>query len=414
VAGFVAGAAAQSVDVERPRTLVVGMPSGGARGDRVDPGRTGHTREALPSSGLRTEWRTSLGALIEHAPLVDARGVAYVVGSRGEVVAVARDGIERWQASTGAMQPGPPALLSNDTIVFVDVAGEAVAVREGTVRWRRHFGRSDAERPAPLAMADGGIVVATTHELAALDADGQERARTTLAEATTSPLIAAQGHVLVIGASGAVWSWFPGAREAKRIGSFGAPVADGAASADDHTLVAVSAGQTRLLALDIARGTAATRAVAPPAPTALWLGPPAMRGSTAYLLATASTSDLVVAIDGAGAEVLRVLTAAHPSAVAPDGGAAALVAPPHVPPLVDDAGTVAFATAGGGVGIASRRGTEVLGDTCPPSIAGARARPIAGLAPLGEGSFVVACASGTLVSVRGVTAPGGEEGAPHL
>jgi hypothetical protein len=251
-------ARAQPIDVQRARTLVVGAPAGHARTDRLDAARTGRTREALPSAGLRTEWRTSLGELIEHPPLVDGNGVSYVVGARGEVSAVGPDGTERWHVTTGAMQSGPGTLLSDDTLVFVDAAGEAVAVREGAVRWRLRFGRSDAARPAPLPLADGGVVVATTQDLASLDAEGHERARTTLPEPTTLPLLSALGKVVAVGASGTVWTWTPGAPEVTRCGAFGSPVADGAALADDHTLVAVNAAQTHLLAIDLAHPSAAT------------------------------------------------------------------------------------------------------------------------------------------------------------
>jgi hypothetical protein len=410
-------ARAQPIDVQRARTLVVGTPGGRARTDRLDAARTGRVRESLPQAGLRTEWRSSLGELIEHAPLVDAGGVSYVVGARGEVSAVGPDGTERWHVTTGAMQSGPSTLLSDDTLVFVDAAGEAVAVRDGSVRWRLRFGRGDAARPAPLPLADGGVVVATTQDLAVLDAEGHERARTTLLEPTTSPLLSALGKVVAIGASGTVWTWTPGAPEATRGGAFGSPIADGAALADDHTLVAVSAAQTHLLAIDLAHPSAAmTRAVNP---AGLLLGPPAMRGSTAHLLATTLTTDLAVAFDPSGSETLRTAIGNHPPPLAPDGGAAVLVAPPHTAPLVDADGTMAFATADGSIGVATAAGSELLSDACPaaPSAAvlvGAASRlpslpPVVGLAPLESGAFVAACASGTLVAIRG-GAGGGRDG----
>jgi outer membrane protein assembly factor BamB len=405
-------AIAQTIDVQRARTLVVGTPSAGARMDRLDAARTGRTRDPLPSSGLRTEWRASLGALVEHAPLVDADGVAYAVGTRGEVSAVGRDGTERWHAATGAMQPGPAALLADDSVVFVDAAGEAVAVRAGAVRWRVRFGRSDAERPAPLPLADGGVVVATTHDLAALDIDGHARGRTTLPEPTTFPLVAALGKVLAVGASGTVWTWTPGAPEPTRAAGFGSAISDGAALADEHTLVAVSASQTRLLAVDLVHGSATTRAVAPGAPAGLFLGPPAMHGASAYLLVTAPTTELAVAFDASGAETVRTMIATHPAPLALDGGAGAVVAPPHTPPLVDADGRIAFATSDGSVGVASASGSELMSDACPQAVASAgRLPPVAGLAPLGRGAFVAACTSGTLVAVRGTS---GGPGAPRL
>jgi hypothetical protein len=402
-----ARAPAQTVDVQRPRTLVVGTPAGstgGARADRVDAARTGATRTTLPTGGLRTEWRTGLGVPLEVAPLVDVHGTTYVVGTRGEVVAVARDGSERWRLSTGSNQPGPPALLSDDTLVFVDAAGEAVALREGALRWRVRFGRSDASHPAPLPLDDGGAVVATTRDLAALDADGHERARTTLPEPTTLPLVAALGKVVAVTSSGAVWTWAPGAAEVTRVASFGAPVEDGVALADDRTLVGITGGRSHLSAVDLVRGTTTTRAMAP---AGLWLGPPAARSGTTYALLLTPTGDLAIGVDASGAETLRVLLAAHPTPVASDGGPAPLVAVSHTAPLVDTAGTLAFATPEGAVGVVARGVVDLIADACAASTGGSRAglAPVAALAPLAPGAFVAACRSGTVLAVRGGSPP---------
>ena len=410
-------ARAQTIDVQRPRTLVVGTPPG-ARADRVDVARSGRARDPLPTGSLRTEWTLPVGLLIDDAPLVDAAGTTYVVGTRGEVVAITRDGRERWRASTDSPQPGPAALLSDDTLVFADALGEAVAVRDGVVRWRTRFGRGDATHPAPLPLDDGGIVVATAHDLALLDSEGHERARATLPEAATGPLLlgGAMGKVVAVGASGTVWAWPPGATEATRVGSFGSPVEGGAAMADDHTLVAVTAGGAHLSALDLARGTASTRAVAP---AGIWLGPPAMRADTATLLLLAPSAELAVVVDASGVETSRSLLAVRAPPVATDGGVAPLVPILHTPPLVDSAGTVAFATSEGSLGVVLAGGAtvELLADGCATTSGhdpGGRPDPsrAAGLAPLGPGAFVAACRSGSIVAVRG--SPAGGSGAPHL
>jgi hypothetical protein len=409
VAAVASSASAQTIDTSRPRTLVVGTPSAGAPADRVDAARTGRSRERLPAGSLRREWQVAVGATVERAPLVDVHGTTYVVGTRGEVEAIGRDGAERWKLATEAMEPGPAALLSDGTLVFVDAAGEAVGVRDGAERWRTRVGRPDAALPAPLPLDDGGVVVATTRELAALDADGQERARTTLPEATTVPLVSALGRVVAVTTSGAVWTWTPGAPEPTRVASFGSAVDGGAALADDHTLVAVTAGQLHLAAVDLVRGTTTTRAVAP----GLWLGPPAMRGGTAYLLALTPTGELAVALDASGAETARALLAPHPPPATLDGGLALLPSGPHTPPLVDDAGTVAFATLEGGVGVVAAgvpgATAERLPDACPlsaarPSVPAGRAgpaAPVAGLAPLGAGAFVAVCRSGMVLALGG-------------
>jgi hypothetical protein len=399
-------ARAQAVDPARPRTLVVGVPAG-ARTDRVDAARTGFARTALPARGLRIAWRTPMGAPLEHGPLVDARGTTYVVTTRGEAVAVGPDGNESWRVQTGAVDPGPAALLSDDTLVWVDGAGEAVAVRDAGVRWRTRVGHPDAlTPPAPLPLDDGGVIVATARDLALLDAGGHERARTAFPEFIVGPLLSAVGRAVAIGTSGTVWTWAPGADEPSRLGSFGSATSGGAALAGDHTLVAVVAGQTTLAAVDLLRGTTTTRAVAP---GGLWLGPPAMRGETATLALFGPTSELAVTIDASGRELARALLAAHPPALRGDAG------PAEPPPgsfslLADGAGTVAFATLDGAVGAASMGpggdgAVETVSEACPrpgalSALAGATMSAV-GIAPLAPATFVVTCRSGTLVAVTG-------------
>jgi hypothetical protein len=401
--GFVlcgpATASAQAVDTLQPRTLIVGTPAGGARTDRVDAARTGRAQTELPSFGLHTEWRTPLGTLVEHAPLVDEHGTTYVVGARGDVIALGRDGAELWRVGTGAAQPGPATLLADDTVVFVDAAGEAVGVRNGAVKWRIRFGRGTATHPAPLSLEDGGVVVATTHDLAVLDAEGNERARATLREPTTLPLVAARGQVVVVTTSGAVWSWKPGSAEPTQIASFGSPVDGGIALADDHTLVGVTAGQLHLAAVDLVHAGTTTRAIAP---SGFLLGPPAVHHATAYLLLLTPTSELAVAIDGSGVERFRTLLTSHPPPIAADGGISMPVLVPHTPPLTDRSGAFVFATTDGSIGVTNGTVVELLGEKCEPPVGGSRVTPpVAGLAPLDAGAFVAACHAGAIVAIKG-------------
>jgi hypothetical protein len=399
-----AAAAAQTVDVERASTFAVGLPAAGARADRVDAARTGRTREALPSGTLRVEWRAPIGAPLEAAPVVDAKGTTYVVGNRGEVVAIARDGSELWRVSTGATQPGPAALLADDTLVFADRLGEAVAVRGGFVRWRSLFGRSDTARLAPLPLDDGGVVVATAHDLASLDSGGRERGRVAFSETLEGPLVGALGKVVVVAQSGAVWTWTPGAPEPTRLGSFGEPVAGGAALGDDHTLLAVTAGGSHLSALDLVRGVASTRATAP---SGLWIGSPAIRAGTTFVELLAPTGQLLLGIDASGAEIARVPLATRMAPIANDGGVAPLVSVPIASPLVDGQGAIAFATVEGGLGVASGSSVDLLPDGCAPGIRPRESEPpAAGLAPLGAGAFVAACRSGSVVAIHGTAGNG--------
>jgi len=420
VAASAAVASGQAIDVERPHTLVVGSPAQGSRVDRVDGARTGRARTTLPTSGLRVEWETSVGALTDQAPLVDSRGDVYVIGTRGEVVMLGRDGAEMWRVVTGGTQPGPAALLSNDTVVFVEIVaggGSAVGVRDGRVTWRTHVGHADAAPGAPLALDDGGVVVTTAGELAVLDADGHERSRATLTESVATPLLSALGHVVAVTASGAVWMWTPGT-DPTRAASFGSPVDGSAALADDHTLLAVTNGRTHLTAVDLTLGTVTTRAVSH---GASWCGPPAMNGPVSSFVVVAPGSELAVALDATGHEVSRAVLASHSLPVGADAGAPALFTGAVTPPLVDSSGTLVFATADGRLGVVPRLTTgdgtvELLTSPCPLQLATSGARgadPVAGIAPLSDAGFVATCRSGTLLAVGGARWSG-ESSPQHL
>jgi hypothetical protein len=404
---------AQAIETSRPRDLIVGVPDG-ARTDRVDGSRSGLARVLMPSSHLRVEWRAPTRTAIEQGPLVDARGATYVVGTRGEVIAIARSGAELWRASTGGIDAGPAALLSDDTVVFVDGAGEAIAVRDGNVLWRTRIGRpaSDgAAFPSPLPLEDGGVIVATGRELAVLDAEGHERARTTFAEPVATSLLSALGRVVAVARSGAVFTWVPGAPEPARIAAFGSPVGGSAALADAHTLVAVVASGTTFASVDLLSGAVATRAVAT---GGTWLGPPAMRDGAATLTSLGVTSETAVTLAASGREIGRAVLSTHPAAARLDGGAPPDTLRPTSAFLVDPAGTLVFVTLSGDAGAVAGAGgvgapVELLSDTCARAggvpgggPGGAPASSAAaGIAPLGPGAFVVACRSGAVVGVSG-------------
>jgi hypothetical protein len=88
-----------------------------------------------------------------------------------------------------------------------------------------------------------------------------------------------------------------------------------------------------------------------------------------------------------------------------DAGASIAASPPHTAPLVDAAGTLAFATTEGGVGIVAGLGTanatvELVADACPSVSSSARPlAPVAGLAPLPPAQFVAVCESGAVIAV---------------
>jgi hypothetical protein len=372
--------------------------------DRVDTARTGLARTFLPSTALHSPWRISLAMPVDHAPLIDARGQIYVVGNRGELVTVSPGGDERWRVSTGGVQAGPAALLSDDTVVFVDAAGEALGVREGSLRFRTKIGSPNAARAAPLPLDDGGVVVAAGRAFAALDSQGRERARIELPEASANPIVAAMGKVVIVTTSGAVWIWAPGAAEAIQVGTFGTPIDGGAGLADDHTLIAVTATHAHLCAVDLVGGTTTVRASSP---GDLWLGPPAMFGSTANLTALSAAGERRISVDAAGVETLYSVVAHKGSA--PDGGLDSWLPLARTPPLIDASDRMAFATLDGSVAVdegstaMSRVEVERLAHVCSPEPAGTAKSdcPIAGLAPLRPHTFVAVCRCGTVVAVEG-------------
>jgi outer membrane protein assembly factor BamB len=448
-------ALAQSFETRRPRTFVVGARRAGSATDRVDGARTGLSPSTLPSARVVVAWRRTVGPSLEGPVVVDDAGTVYAIAGRGEVVTLSPDGSERARVPTGLPQPGPPTLLSDGTVVFTSALGEAAGVLRGAVRFRARIGApTSATIPvAPLPLEDGGAVAAVGSELALLDAEGNVRARAHVAEPITAPIVSAhalgQPAVVVVTAPGTVYAWSFGP-DAARVGSFGGPIDGGAALADAHTLVAVTANGSHLDALDLDRGVAVTRAVSP---DGLYLGPPAMRGENAFLLAYTDTDSCAVALDPSGRETSRIILAptgaslladagasvtfvlptgsatatasafptspfTPPSASAsagPGAGPAPLVVPPHGGPIVDSAGTLAFVTPDGDIGIApAAGGVDTLGEgVCPPPSSALTAADTATrlaimarggmapprLSPAGEGAFVVACPTGVVAKI---------------
>lgn len=399
-------ASAQRIDPRRPATFVVGAPAGAAPMQRVDARRTGLAKQPLPGGPLRIAWRKTIGLSIDQAALAGSDGTLAVVTARGDVMFLDEAGEERSHVTVGAGSVGPAVMTSDGTIVFATSSGEVIGVKRSASnnqrpRFSTRIGGERAGRAAPLALDDGGVVVASSSELVVLDSDGNVRARAALPEQVTAPLLATGDKVVAIGASGAVFGWTPG-REPSRIGSFGAPVDGGAAFADATTLVAVIE-TNHLVELDIARGVRSTRAIAA---QGLYLGPPSVRagsrgGSIATVLAMTPSRGFVVTVDPAGQETLRAPIATFIPQVLPDGGAAPLVAPPHVGPVVDARGTIAFAATDGHVGVVTPEGAvETIGEQlCSRS--GRTTGTVAGLTPFGRGSFAVTCGEGVVVRVLG-------------
>jgi len=410
---FGAAASAQRVEPGRARTVVVGASRALSPTDRVDARRSGFSRTMLPTAALRTTFRHSFEQVIEHAPLVLDDGSIAVVVNRSELVILSGDRTPRSVPSLGGGSLGPPTALADGTIVAVNSAGEAVGVRQGTVRFRTRLGgeRSLAGHVSPLSLDDGGVVVATSTELTALDAEGSPRSRAAIPEPLATPLLAALGKVIAVSASGAVYGWIPG-QEAQKLGTFGAPIDGSAVLAGPATLLAVVDG-SRLAAMDLAHGTVVTRSSVQ---AGVYLGPPAMRGErgergeVAHLLSMSPGRTLLVSIDAAGQELGRQPVSTFAPMALADGGQFTLVAPAHAGVLVDAAGTVAFATPEGYIGVASAtNGVRILGETPWATRVTAAGKPrsgnVVGIAPTRDG-FVVVSDTGNLVEVAGSEGPG--------
>jgi len=121
------------------------------------------------------------------------------------------------------------------------------------------------------------------------------------------------------------------------------------------------------------------------------------------LLAITQSRGFVVTLDPAGQEIVRAPVATFNPVILPDGGVPALTAPPHVGPLVDSRGAIAFASTDGAVGVVSPEGAvDTIGETlCTKGIRSG----VVGLAPFGPGAFAVACDGGIVAKISGREAP---------
>lgn len=392
-----AWANAQRADPRTPGTFEVGAPRGPSPTERVTNQRTGLSPTALPASGLRVEWRKSLGIPIEHAPVVRHDGTVAVLTSRGDVYVYDDAGDEKWRVTTGLSASSGPALLSDGTIAFATPGAELVGARAGQ---RRFQVRLPGDRPAritPIATDDGGLVLALAAEVLFVDAEGQARARAALPEPLAAGLVATGGRVYGAAASGAVYAISAG-HEATRVGGFGGAIDRGMAAASPRTLLAV-VDTSRLVELDVATGVAQVRATAP---LGQLLGPPAVHASIAYVTSYLPGRVYVVGYDAAGAERRRAQIATFVPPISLDGGATSLPVPPHAGLVLDTSGTIAFVTPDGTAGVSTDQGgVDTVGDVACARALGRAASAAGGIAPAGPGAFYVACEGGQLVKIVG-------------
>jgi len=340
-----------------------------------------------------------------------------VVTTHGDVVWVPHDAHEgrpelgRQSIGIAAASTSAPALLSDGTVVVVGGSAEAVAVgvnKTGVVFRTQLSGAltvpaNALDAIAPLALDDGGVALATSTEIALLDSAGNVRMRAPLPEAIVGPLLASGGaspssrRIFAVARTGVVYAWSPGGtngRDVARIGSFQGEVAGGAVLASDDTLVAV-VNDARLMTLDVHQGLAVPLATFAGGG---YQGPVAFRHGVAYAMAGLPGHTYAVGVDSSGQEVLRVGIATS-TATSVDGGLMPYTTPLHVPVIVDDSGTVAFASAEGPVGIVDAAGVvSSLDNLCTKSLRGGRG--VTSLVSGGPGAFIVTCGSGNVIRIN--------------
>src|SRR5262245_60898482 len=247
-------ALADAIDPSMPRTVVVGAPRGAAPSERLDPRRTGRARTRLPSSPVEV-WRRHVSGGIDLPPLVDGAGNIIVSLTMPEVAKYGPDAKEIWRTRVGtAAALAPPTLLGDGTIAVVTSAGIAWGLTPGGAhRFSTPLGvRGRDTDTAPLALADGGLIVAAGNAIVEIDADGAIRARATLddrppgappaIERAAGAIIDSPAGALVTTDTGSVYRFRPPAPP-RKIGSFGGTTRRGALLADDRTLLAVVDGR---------------------------------------------------------------------------------------------------------------------------------------------------------------------------
>jgi hypothetical protein len=393
-------ALADSVDPSMPRAVVVGPPRGAAPSERLDGRRTGRSRTRLPATPIEV-WRRHVSGGIDAPPLVDGEGNIIISLTMPELVKIGPDAKEIWRARVGTSAAiAPPTLLSDGTIAVVTTAGIAWGITPGGAhRWSTPLGiRGRDADVAPLALADGGLLVAAANALVELDADGVVRARATLEdrvpgaaapvpERAAGAIVDSPGGALVTTESGNVYRFHPPSAP-RKIGSFGGTTRRGALLADDRTLLAVVDGR-RVVALDLLTGTTHVRA------GGVTFDNPAALGPGGLVLCT-TPFGMLYGLDAAGNEKVHVLLDKPVPSL--DGGAftgpgasffGTVELKPSPPPVVDPAGRVAFVRANGRAGVVSPEGRVELASerVCPSPVA---------VVPAGDKRMLIACHDGGL------------------
>lgn len=393
MAGLVAAgpAHADAVDTAGVSRVVIGVAPGPSPGERGDARRTGRSAVALPATPIEI-WKRSVGARLEMGPVVAKGGDIVVAPASSELVRFDLAGRERARLRLPGAAAAPAVVLADGGVAVVTVTGVALAFdAAGAPRWSVPLGVRPRETDVGIVARERGTVVVTLgRAIVEIDGAGTVVARTTLDERVVGAAVAGAGRrgVLVAGESGSVYEIVPPAGP-RVVGSLGGLPRRGIVWADDRTMVAVVDAR-RLVALDLPTQTRQVRAApagalldAPPTVTA--------RGETRIT----SSAGLMLRIDPDGSPRPDVLVDRTAATLGTDSSAAAggffgNVEPRASPPLVADAyGRIAFARAGGRVGVVGPEGdVTVVGERlCDTPLA---------LVPAAPRRMVLACRDGTL------------------
>jgi hypothetical protein len=190
---------ADAIDPSMPRTVIVGAPRGFAASERLDGQRTGRSSTRLPYPPVEL-WRRHISGGIEVAPLVDPKGNILLPLTVPEVMKLGPDGKEIWRARLGTAAPlAPPVLTSDGTLSLITSAGQAWGITpSGAVRYNVQLGiRGRDADTAPLALDDGGVVIAAGRTLLEIGSDGAVRARAQLEDRAMGALVAGPDGTLI-------------------------------------------------------------------------------------------------------------------------------------------------------------------------------------------------------------------------
>lgn len=384
---LVSAARAADVDTSAPLKLIVGPAPGFSPMARVDGQRRGQSSAPLPRRP-RALWRRTVRGGLDATPLaVDAEGaVAAASFHAAEMVQFSADGTEMWRRPTGLSPSISGVVLLNDgTRMAVTGAGEAIGFTPaGAPRFRAGVDMFErTSRVGLLPLDDGGVALAAGAEVIGLDGDGRASFRVRLPERIQGPLLATRKGLVATTQAGTVYRIHPSFITS--IGDLGGdPGEAGVSTTDGVHIFAVVDGQ-RLVTLDLATGSLDTRWGAPDHSL---LGPVIFGKESALILSTATATLLVLA--EAKAIPFRVAMDPHP-AQSPDAGRSDV---PGVdespPPLSDPQGRIAFARAGGRLGLVAPDGAVRMIEepVC--------AAPVA-LVPAGHRRLAVGCRTGSIV-----------------